>query len=461
MDTDKPPDPPDPPDIPSCVTPTFDPFPSNTNPLSQLAEVACSVATSQKNLRKRQGIDLPTPPTKHSKNHVGRSKYSDVDKPPYIVHVSRVETQPNAGTVLHPVTFGLFLLKNNIANIIRDGVKRVGRNRVSVEFRSHQDANSFLINSLLTSNNFTASIPTYNITRMGVVSGIPADLTDEEIINNLSVPPSCGPILKARRINRKIFRDGTSEWKPTETCVLTFDGQVLPKRIYCGYTALLVERYIYPTIQCRKCCRFGHVESLCRSKPRCSKCGDDHPGDGCSITESVARCILCSGNHFATSRDCPEYGRQRAIKTVMAEKTISYAEASKSVPVVVVNSNSRTYANVTNTNKSSSQSYRKTVTLKPKSHSPLSQSYDIAAHNRVTNVPQSSQPNGCSLNNPYLNPSDNSSVIDVLLQLLSMVLTSSSQLPSNVAHKLSSLLTKFNNGVRPNIHSVEYEERVA
>ncbi|PZC82109.1 hypothetical protein B5X24_HaOG211199 [Helicoverpa armigera] len=177
---------------------------------------------------------------------------------------------------------------------------------------------------------------------MGVVTGVPTDLTEEEAQRYLQVPSGCGEILKVRRINRKVIIDGVTEFKSTETCVLTFDGQVLPPRGFCCYTSLPVQQYVYPTIQCRKCCRFGHVELVCRSKPRCSKCGHDHPGDGCSISEAEAFCVLCSGNHFANSKSCPELGRQKAIKTVMAEKSLSYAEASKTVPLA-----SRNYANAT------------------------------------------------------------------------------------------------------------------
>lgn len=310
MDESKPPDPPDLLDSPSTAE---DPFydVSNDSSLAQFAEVACSVS------RKRHvddSIILPNRPPKQPKSNVARDRYSATDTGPFIVHVSRIESQPDSGTTLHPINFGLFLFKHKISNIIRDGVKRVGRNRVSVQFNSPQDANAFLSNHELIKNRYRAFIPSFNITRMGVVSGVPTDMTEDEAKTYLTVPPGCGQILKVRRISRKTLRNGISEWKPTETCVITFDGQVLPSRVFCFYTSLSVQQYIYPTIQCRKCCRFGHVEAVCRSKPRCSKCAQDHPGVGCDTPVSNANCVLCSGNHFANNKECPEYGRQRPSK---------------------------------------------------------------------------------------------------------------------------------------------------
>lgn len=103
--------------------------------------------------------------------------------------------------------------------------------------------------------------------------------------------------------------------------------------MYWYYYSLPVQQYIYRTVQCRKCCRFDHVEIICRytSKPHCNKCGHDHPGIGCDITERESFCFLYSGEHFANSKECPEYGRQRVTKTMMAERNISYMEASRMV----------------------------------------------------------------------------------------------------------------------------------
>ncbi|VVC87195.1 unnamed protein product [Leptidea sinapis] len=75
----------------------------------------------------------------------GPKDYSKDDKGPFIVHVSREVLDPSAGTSIRALKFGLFLHQNKL----KDGVKSVGRNRVSVEFSNAQAANDFLSNQIL------------------------------------------------------------------------------------------------------------------------------------------------------------------------------------------------------------------------------------------------------------------------------------------------------------------------
>ncbi|CAH1636907.1 unnamed protein product [Spodoptera littoralis] len=335
MDEEKPPDPPD--KSPQYETESILTIilPPNT-PESETMEL--ETANSRKRHAGSPPISQNNPP-KLAKSTHGRQCYTARDNPPYIVYVSLKDSQ-TSGTTLHPVKFGMFLMKHNINNVKIGGVKRLGRNRVSVEFVSHQDANSFLVNGMV-AQNYVTSIPQFNITRMGIVRDVPVEWSEDEIIGNIRVPAGCGAVIKARRMNRRVTSTNGTEWKPTQTVVLTFDGQTLPKKVFCFYSALPVELYSYPTIQCYNCCRFGHTRTLCRSKPRCFRCGQDHPGDGCQISAETAHCINCNGNHFANDKACPELGRQKSIKALMAEKSISYTEASQVFPTV-----KRSYAEV-------------------------------------------------------------------------------------------------------------------
>lgn len=424
------------------------------------------------------GIRAPSDSVAHLYEHPdlkGGRKYSSSDGGPFLIHVSRTESDPASGTTLNPIKFGQVMVNSRVQNVARDGIKKVGRNRVCVEFNSAEAANSFLGDPLLAANKFEASIPTFNVTRMGLVRGVPTDLGLEDFIKDVELPPGCGKILKARRLNRKVRKTDGVEWIPTGTVVITFSGQLLPAKIYCCYTSLVVERYLLPTIQCHSCCKFGHVSDQCRSKPKCYKCAKEHMGISCNIHEDDAFCLFCSGRHFATSRTCPEHTRQRTIKDTMSEENISYFEACERFPAV-----KRTYADAAQSPPPQSQfvayepqpqptlssphsqvqshSYRKTISIPRSPRRPLPQGYDRAAHNAIIGDRDPPPPrNGAALQSPdslqsaahQSHSSDN--LLDVLLSLLINMFSKMDDfpLPPNVASKLSQFLQVLNVPSRP------------
>lgn len=390
---------------------------------------------------------------------VGIKEYSDSDKGPFIIHVAKEQPEINAGTTIRPIKFGQFLNKHNVTNICSDGIKQVGRNRISVEFRTAKDANIFLDNSnMLAQYKYTAIIPTFNITRMGLVRNVPVDMSMEEFATTLEIPTGCGFVVKARRLNRKSYDEGKVNWIPTQSVVLTFRGQVLPERVFSFYTSLPVETYQLPTIQCLNCCRFGHVKAQCRSKPRCFKCTKEHSGERCEIEESKATCLHCTGQHLASSRLCPELERQKSIKLFMSQNGISYEEAASNFPKV-----RRAYNDVAqamssppdpvpqghfpNTNHPINRSYVKTVFAQPRPRAPLGKSYDKSSHQDITSTPSSSLPNGhafMSQPQPLASEPDNRQnfLIETLLNIIIELLSSSNpSVPSNVAQKLSQIFS--------------------
>lgn len=393
---------------------------------------------------------------------IGRKNYEKTDSAPYVIHVQKEVTSPNDGTTLHPITFGKFLKKHSFTNIINGSVKRIGRNKISMAFSNHTDANNFLTNKSLEAQNLKAYIPTFNVTRMGLVRGVPAEWSPEEIGENISVPLGCGPIIKVRRINFKTFIDGAITWKPTQSVVVTFDGQILPKRIFICYNSLPVDLYIFPTIQCYNCCRYGHTKLQCRSKPRCFKCGQGHTGDSCDVDEDHASCCMCSGYHFASNKSCPEFDRQKKIKTYMAQNSVSYAEAMKVHPPVgrtyaetLLSSPSKNFSNkpvvISNRIPNTTTSYKKTIFMKPRSPPKTTQGYDIEAHKNIIKDFQEPQPsNGCALTiNENMNKNETNSnmsindFITAFLQLLSQFNIS----PSNAASFLNTFTLPTNHGL--------------
>lgn len=412
----------------------------------------------------------------HPSLNENNKRYELQDVGPFIVHVSRLESSPSQGTSLKAIKFGQFLHKNKIANITRDGVKVVGRNRVAVEFCTAADANKFMQDPLLNENGYKVGIPTYSITRMGVCKDVPRDLSMDEFVNSLDLPQGCGHVLRARRFSRKNKdSDGKVSWIPTQTVVITFRGQVLPEKIYSYKATVIVEPYKFPTIQCRACCRFGHVKAQCRSKPRCYRCAQPHDGENCTISQENASCLHCSGRHFSTNLNCPEHSRQKFVKLIMSQDNISFSEANAKVPssrkpyAEVAKSPSSTQNSPSASPPSQTTSYRKTVFTQRRPHAPLGKSYDKQAHNSLIADVSSSLPNGCALNNNSpsssiststlpITPNDN--LLEVLISSIICIVSkfNDTTLPPNVANKLK-LLYHFTNGsdTNPSVECPESE----
>lgn len=81
---------------------------------------------------------------KHPSLDTSNRRYNVEDFGPFIVHVSRVAGSPNSGVSLKPIRLGAFLVKGGVESVKKDGIRAVGRNRLSVEFNSAKAANEFL-----------------------------------------------------------------------------------------------------------------------------------------------------------------------------------------------------------------------------------------------------------------------------------------------------------------------------
>lgn len=423
------------------------PIPLNDN-MFQVLQTPQSPTPSPSPAPQLNDSNMMTPNTN---TNVLRKRYTEQDAGPYIVHVQLKEESPSDGSTLHPIKFGNFLFKNNLKNVLEDGIKRIGRNRLAVQFKTPSAANTFLANDSLTLN-YELSIPSYNISRMGIVKGIPVEWSHEEIVANIRVPEGCGPIIKTRRLSRKVSNFEGVKWSPTQSVVLTFDGQTLPERVYSFYSSLPVDQYVFPTVICYNCCRFGHTRVQCRSKPRCFKCAKDHTGSDCPESEDF-QCIHCNGSHQANDKKCPEYIRQTNIKQFMSSNAVSYNEAASKFPFkksfssIISSSPSPAASSYSNSALPSSaaelpKSYKKTVILKQKkTNFPTTKGYDRKEHDQILSQFSIPPPqNGCGLAVNSTSDSVSSSDLNNLLASLINIIVNST-LPYNVAISLINNLT--------------------
>ncbi|KAG6446302.1 hypothetical protein O3G_MSEX004378 [Manduca sexta] len=146
-----------------------------------------------------------------------RKEYTALDASPFIIHVARSSTgEITQDLNLHPICFGRFLYKNQVSNIVQGSLKRIGRNKISMAFTSHLAANSFLKHHALLEKGYEAFIPSFNVTRMGLVRGIPVDMSVEEIKENIRVPLGCGDIITFKYHKTVIFSDSYSALQAVE-----------------------------------------------------------------------------------------------------------------------------------------------------------------------------------------------------------------------------------------------------
>ncbi|CAK1580392.1 unnamed protein product [Parnassius mnemosyne] len=195
------------------------------SPMSLSSNIAC---TQSSLIPLSQSSDIPLPQTSNSAySHISSKSlntsingdnaktdsqkfqslrpYNSTDSGPFIVHVQVKEDSPNSDKTLNAISFGHFLKKLNIQNIVNGGLKRIGRNRITIEFSKFIDANLFLENPSV-NDKYKTFIPSFHVSRMGVIKGVPKDWTPEDIISELSTYPNTIPILKILQWNcRSIF----------------------------------------------------------------------------------------------------------------------------------------------------------------------------------------------------------------------------------------------------------------
>lgn len=390
--------------------------------------------------RSSQINESSTPQPSLDNLNISKTLYSENDKGPYVVHVQKkqeniLDSSVNKDVILNPIIFGKFIQKNTFRGIVPGSIVRIGRNRIKLSFNSFKDANNFVNNSIITENSYNAFIPTFCVTKLGIIK-VHTDVSDNDIMCDVVIPNSPIKILKVRRLKYKVVVDDIPSWKPSQTVVITFEGQVLPEFVFLYYNKINVQMYRYPTVQCYSCCRFGHMKSNCRAKPRCFKCGQGHSGDTCGIVESESSCLICSGNHFATNKKCPEYSRQQNIKSLMSQKSISYMEANKIEPKI-----SKSFADVAKTT-----SYKKTIFEKPKSIKKyVGKGYDVDFHRTLLN--EFSLPNpkdGCALSKDTNDISSESTLKSILMLLIEII--KNQNLPDNVELLLNNIFASLNHG---------------
>lgn len=243
--------------------------------------------------------------------------YAQNSRGPYAVYV---QSQDNNIGNLHPLKIGRLLFKREHKDI--QEIKRLGRNRLQINFTTAQAANNFLEDKVLETEKLVAFIPKHRVTSIGVIRGVDTSISIEEIQKDIN---SSEKVYKIERFYRKMYVGEEVKYIPTQTVKITFEAQKLPWYITLYFVRYEVEKYRFPVLQCKNCQRYGHHEKQCRGQSRCVKCGENHTLTNCS--SSKLRCCNCSLDHLANSEKCVMMKSQLNIKKKMTELNISFHEA--------------------------------------------------------------------------------------------------------------------------------------
>lgn len=253
------------------------------------------------------------------------SFYDANDIEPFLIYVESKDTSKNVGN-LHPLSLGKKMFSGNVQGIIE--LTQPNKNRVVCNFKSFDSANMFINSNFVKTNNLNAYIPSFQLARLGIIRHVDTSLTEEDIYENLQLSNDI-QVLSVKRLTRSVLdENGEKTVKALPLVTIKFKGKQLPEFVYLFYTRCPVEPYVSNPVLCYNCIRYGHSSRNCKGRVRCPNCSESHNASDCPKSKDPS-CIFCNGSHGSLDRSCPEYEKQKQIKTTMAYRNIPYWEAKK------------------------------------------------------------------------------------------------------------------------------------
>ena len=90
-----------------------------------------------------------------------------------------------------------------------------------------------------------------------------------------------------------------------------------------------VDVYIPNPLRCYGCQLFGHHENKCGRHPVCCNCGKPEHCGPSGVCDKPAKCVNCSGDHPANSKQCPQWEKEKKILKIKCENNLSFPDARK------------------------------------------------------------------------------------------------------------------------------------
>ncbi|CAG5036348.1 unnamed protein product [Parnassius apollo] len=123
----------------------------------------------------------------------------------------------------------------------------------------------------------------------GIIGVVELEMSEEEIMRNISCPDSI-ELISVKRLKRRSYTKQEG-WCASVTMRLCFKGSSLPSYVYILNMKITVQPYVYPVSQYSQCWRLGHIRKLYPFKKTiCPKCGGEH--ENCDTKHSNVSIVL-------------------------------------------------------------------------------------------------------------------------------------------------------------------------
>ena len=90
-----------------------------------------------------------------------------------------------------------------------------------------------------------------------------------------------------------------------------------------------VDVYIPNPLRCYHCQVFGRHENKCGRRAVCCNCGEPEHCAPSGVCDKPAKCVNCSGDHPANSKQCPQWEKEKKILKIKCENNLSFPDARK------------------------------------------------------------------------------------------------------------------------------------
>lgn len=253
-------------------------------------------------------------------------QYENGDQGPFRVMVELIDTQ-NGKIKINKLSLASALRKMPMYKTHVIEMKQVGRNKLMVYFNNYQIANRLTTDANLKEKNYRAYIPRHLVSVTGVIAGVPLDISEEEVMEEMQCEY---PVMTVYRMNRHV--NGQKE--PTMRLSITFRAPKLPERVRIFCCSVGVRAFYRKTVLCQNCLRYNHQTTNCKSKRRCSNCTRTHEKqEEYNECKEPPRCLYCRVTHKTTDTRCPERTRQNNVQAIMARTNLTAIEAVEQFPI--------------------------------------------------------------------------------------------------------------------------------